>query len=75
MRTGPDPEKLKPVDPDPALRRGRRHLAAYLGVMGPQDGVDLVLAAADHIVHTLGRTDIAFTLMGGGDCWIAASRP
>ena len=69
VRTGPDPEKLKPVDPDPALRRGRRHLAAYLGVMGPQDGVDLVLEAADHIVHTLGRTDIAFTLMGGGDCW------
>ena len=69
VRTGPDPEKLKPVDPDPELRRGRRHLAAYLGVMGPQDGVDLVLAAADHIVHTLGRTDIAFTLMGGGDCW------
>ncbi|WP_217702599.1 glycosyltransferase family 4 protein [Nocardioides guangzhouensis] len=69
VRTGPDPEKLKQVDPDPVLRRGRRHLAAYLGVMGPQDGVDLVLAAADHIVHTLGRTDIAFTLMGGGDCW------
>lgn len=69
VRTGPDPEKLKPVDPDPELGRGRRHLAAYLGVMGPQDGVDLVLAAADHIVHTLGRTDIAFTLMGGGDCW------
>jgi glycosyltransferase involved in cell wall biosynthesis len=69
VRTGPDPEKLKPVDPDPELRRGRRHLAAYLGVMGPQDGVDLVLAAADHIVHALGRTDIAFTLMGGGDCW------
>ena len=36
--------------------------------MGPQDGVDVVLAAADHIVHTLGRTDISFTLMGGGDC-------
>ena len=37
--------------------------------MGPQDGVDVVLAAADLIVHTLGRTDISFTLMGGGDCY------
>ena len=36
--------------------------------MGPQDGVDVVLAAASRIVHTLGRTDISFTLMGGGDC-------
>lgn len=69
VRTGPDPERLKPVAPDPALRRGRDHLVAYLGVMGPQDGVDLVLAAADVVVHRLGRTDVIFTLMGSGDCF------
>ena len=69
VRTGPDPDKLTPVPEDPALRRGRAHLAAYLGVMGPQDGVDLVLAAADEIVHGMGRDDIAFTLMGAGDCY------
>jgi glycosyltransferase involved in cell wall biosynthesis len=68
VRTGPDPEAMKAVAPVPAERRGREHLVAYLGVMGPQDGVDVVLAAADHVVHTLGRTDISFTLMGGGDC-------
>ncbi len=59
---------MKPVAPVPSERRGRPHLVAYLGVMGPQDGVDVVLAAADHIVHALGRTDISFTLMGSGDC-------
>lgn len=68
VRTGPDPQKLRRVAPVPELRRGRAHLAAYVGVMGPQDGVDVILAAADHIVHTLGRTDIAFELMGSGDC-------
>ena len=68
VRTGPDPEVMKPAAPVPSERRGHDHLVAYLGVMGPQDGVDVVLAAADHIVHTLGRTDISFTLMGGGDC-------
>ena len=68
VRTGPDPEVMKPGTLVPSERRGRDHLVAYLGVMGPQDGVDVVLAAADHIVHTLGRTDISFTLMGGGDC-------
>jgi glycosyltransferase involved in cell wall biosynthesis len=68
VRTGPDPEKMKAVAAVPSERRGREHLVAYLGVMGPQDGVEVVLAAADHIVHTLGRTDISFTLMGGGDC-------
>ncbi len=37
--------------------------------MGPQDGVDLALAAADRVVHGLGRTDISFTLMGAGDSY------
>jgi glycosyltransferase involved in cell wall biosynthesis len=36
--------------------------------MGPQDGVDIVVQAADIIVNTLGRRDISFTLMGSGDC-------
>jgi glycosyltransferase involved in cell wall biosynthesis len=68
VRTGPDPDRLRAVPAEPELRRGRDHLVAYLGVMGPQDGVDLAVRAADHIVHQLGRTDIAFTLMGSGDC-------
>lgn len=67
VRTGPDPQAMRAKAPVEAERRGRRHLVAYLGVMGPQDGVDVVLAAADHIVHTLRRTDVSFTLMGGGD--------
>jgi glycosyltransferase involved in cell wall biosynthesis len=69
VRTGPDPNRLRPVPADTALRRGRKHLVAYIGVMGPQDGVDIALDAADQIVHRMGRTDIAFTLMGAGDCY------
>jgi glycosyltransferase involved in cell wall biosynthesis len=37
--------------------------------MGPQDGVDIVVRAADVIVNEQGRTDIAFTIIGGGDCY------
>jgi glycosyltransferase involved in cell wall biosynthesis len=69
VRTGPDPERLRRGEPQPNLRRGRAHLAAYIGVMGPQDGVDIVVRAADVIVHELGRDDIAFTLIGSGDCY------
>ena len=69
VRTGPDPDKLRPGQADPALRRGRRYLATYIGVMGPQDGVDYVVRAADVVVHDLGREDIAFTLIGSGDCF------
>ena len=67
VRTGPDPAVMRRVQPSPELRRGRPHLVAYLGVMGPQDGVDIVIRAADLIVHSMGRRDISFTLMGAGD--------
>lgn len=67
VRTGPDPERLRRVDADPSLRHGRRHLCAYVGVMGPQDGVDLAVRAAAHVVHTLGRDDVQFGLVGSGD--------
>ena len=67
VRTGPDPQRLQRREARPELRRSRRFLAAYIGVMGPQDGVDVVIRAADILVHELGRDDIAFTLIGTGD--------
>jgi glycosyltransferase involved in cell wall biosynthesis len=67
VRTGPDPDKMKAVEAVPALRRGRPHLAAYIGVMGPQDGVDYVIKMAHFVVNSLKRTDISFTLIGSGD--------
>jgi glycosyltransferase involved in cell wall biosynthesis len=69
VRTGPDPERLRRRETVPALRRGRKHLVAYIGVMGPQDGVDLAIRAAAHVVHDLGREDVSFTFMGAGDCY------
>ena len=69
VRTGPDPERMQRGPAHPELRRGRRFLAAYIGVMGPQDGVDIVVRAADIVVHQFGRDDIAFTLIGSGDCF------
>jgi glycosyltransferase involved in cell wall biosynthesis len=69
VRTGPDPDKMTAVEAVPELRRGRTHLAAYIGVMGPQDGVDIVIRVADFVVNTLKRTDISFTLIGSGDCF------
>jgi glycosyltransferase involved in cell wall biosynthesis len=69
VRTGPAADRLRRGDPDPSWRGGRRFLAAYIGVMGPQDGVDNVLRAAHYIVNRLNRVDVAFVLMGSGDCF------
>ncbi len=69
VRTGPDDSRLVRIEEDPELRRGRKHLVAYIGVMGPQDGVDIAIRAAHHVVNVLGRKDVAFTLMGAGDSY------
>jgi glycosyltransferase involved in cell wall biosynthesis len=69
VRSGPDAQRFRRGAPDPSLRRGRRYLCAYLGIMGPQDGVGTIVRAADIIVHELGRTDVQFALMGFGDSY------
>jgi glycosyltransferase involved in cell wall biosynthesis len=51
---------------DPALRKGRRFLVGYVGVMGNADGVDYLVRAAEHVVHRMGRRDVQFLLMGTG---------
>lgn len=66
VRSGPALERLRPVPPRPALKKGCRFLVGYVGVMGAQEGIDLLLQAARHIVHDLGRKDVHFGLVGGG---------
>jgi glycosyltransferase involved in cell wall biosynthesis len=45
VRNGPDLERFTPLPPDPELRGGKRFLLAYLGMMGPQDGIDHAVKA------------------------------
>ena len=68
VRSGPDPDRMVRGEPHPALRNGRSFLCCWLGIMGPQDGVDLLLHSISVLVHDLGRTDVQFALMGYGDC-------
>jgi glycosyltransferase involved in cell wall biosynthesis len=67
VRSGPSVTRFRRTAPHPELKRGRQYLCAYLGIMGPQDGVDTILRAADVIVHDFHRDDIGFALMGFGD--------
>ncbi len=66
VRSGPDLRRLKPVPPDAALKKGKAHLIGYVGVMGDQEGIDLLLEAIRHLVFDLERTDVHFGLVGGG---------
>ena len=67
VRSGPDTTVMRPIhltDLEDA-----RFVLAYLGIMGPQDGVDVVLRVMDELVHQRGRTDVRAVLMGFGDCY------
>jgi glycosyltransferase involved in cell wall biosynthesis len=65
VRTGPDLARFTPTVPDPALKHGREHLLSYVGVMGPQDGVDQALRALACLRES--RDDWHATFMGSGD--------
>lgn len=66
VRSGPKLDRLKIIPPVEALKHGRRYLVGYVGVMGKQEGIDLLLQAARHIVREMGRDDVHFGLVGGG---------
>ena len=68
VRNGPNLRRLRRVTPDLTLKMGRRHLLAYVGVMGKQDGVEYTLNALHHLVHKQCREDVSLILIGDGDC-------
>jgi len=65
VRNGPDLTRFRPVPADPAWRRGRAHLISYLGIMGPQDGVDHALRALAALREL--RDDWHAVFVGDGD--------
>lgn len=65
VRSAPDLRRFVLVAPDPELRGDRAHLLAYLGVMGPQDGVDHALRALRHLRDR--RGDWRAIFVGDGD--------
>lgn len=68
VRSGPDTARMRPIHPDEPVPAGRTMLT-YIGIMGPQDGVDQILELMAELVINRGRTDIHATLMGFGDCF------
>lgn len=66
VRSGPDTRVMRPIYP-PAPRAKDRVELVYLGIMGPQDGVENVLYVMDELVRGRRRQDIHATLMGFGD--------
>jgi glycosyltransferase involved in cell wall biosynthesis len=69
VRSGPDTTVMRPVHVERQTGPEDMKTLVYLGVMGPQDGVDVVLAVMHDLVHKRGRRDVRAVLMGFGDCY------
>jgi glycosyltransferase involved in cell wall biosynthesis len=56
VRNGPDLTQsiFQPVPPDEELVRMGKKILVYIGVMGPQDGVDYLVRAIYKLIHQLG---------------------
>jgi glycosyltransferase involved in cell wall biosynthesis len=66
VRSGPNLDRVRAMPADVTWRKGRKHLVAYIGVIGAQEGIDLLLEAVRHTVREKNRTDIQFVVMGSG---------
>lgn len=66
VRSAPRTEKFELRPADPAHRKGAAILLGYVGVIGQQEGMDLLVAAADHLIRDLGQTDVHVVIIGFG---------
>jgi glycosyltransferase involved in cell wall biosynthesis len=66
VRSGPSPERFRLYEPDPSYRQGKKHLIAYLGEIGYQDGVDGMVRAVKMLRDDMGRDDFHAIFIGGG---------
>ena len=64
VRSGPKLDRLKITAGNIKYKKGRKYLIGYVGVIGEQEGLDLLLEAVKYIVAK--RNDVQFAIVGGG---------
>jgi glycosyltransferase involved in cell wall biosynthesis len=68
VRSAPDLSRFTGGVPDPTLKEGKQYLLCYLGVMGPQDGVDCALHSLAAL-RDIRDDDWHAAFVGSGDCF------
>jgi glycosyltransferase involved in cell wall biosynthesis len=64
VRSGPKLDRLKITCGNEKYKKGRKYLVGYVGVIGEQEGLDLLLESANKILEK--RKDVQFAIVGGG---------
>lgn len=67
VRTGPDFSRIpSTIKFDLSLRKGRKYLVGYSGVIGKQEGIEYLVDVVKEVVFGFRRKDILFLIIGGG---------
>lgn len=64
VRSGPKLDRLRLTSGNNIYKKGRNFLVGYVGVIGEQEGIDLLLDSVKHITDQ--RQDVQFAIVGGG---------
>jgi glycosyltransferase involved in cell wall biosynthesis len=64
VRQGPDPDRIRPAQPNLELSGRAKTIFAYLGAMAKQDGIDHLLRALHHLDQDFGYQDWYCVLIG-----------
>lgn len=66
LRSGPKLERMRIQPPVESIKRGKKYMVGYLGVIGQQEGIEYILEAAKYCKEILHREDIFWGIVGDG---------
>ncbi|MDO9640839.1 MAG: glycosyltransferase family 4 protein [Pseudotabrizicola sp.] len=66
IRSAPKVETFLPGPGNRDYRRGASTVMGYVGVIGQQEGMDLLVQAAEHLIRKLDKRDVHFVIVGFG---------
>ncbi len=67
VRNGPDTRSFNLRPANGVLKRGYKYMAAYIGIMAVQDGLDYIIRAVAELIHNRDFSDLIVYLIGTGD--------
>jgi glycosyltransferase involved in cell wall biosynthesis len=67
IRNGPSPSRVYRVEPDEAIKNLNKTILYYVGVIGPQDGLDNLVYTVEILVNRLNHKSILCIVSGDGE--------
>jgi len=66
VRNAPAVDSFRSARPDSSLKCGAKYLITYVGMMGPQEGIDILLRSVRYLAMEYQRNDFHVLMMGNG---------